>query len=141
MTNRILVAYATRTGSPNEVGDRIARHLCEAGLAAEARPVGEVTGLDGYSDAVLGSPVRYGSWLPEMTDFASETHGALCAMPVAYFTTHMLALGGDHAAAAERAKYSAKARDLISPVGDRRDWDWIAAWADGLAPRLSSAPA
>ncbi|WP_419271519.1 hypothetical protein [Paracoccus sp. T5] len=49
MTNRILVAYATRTGSSAEVAERIARHLCEVGLAAEARPVGEVTGLDGYS--------------------------------------------------------------------------------------------
>jgi menaquinone-dependent protoporphyrinogen oxidase len=170
MTDRILVAYATRTGSTAEVADRIARHLCEAGLAAEARPVGEVTGLDGYSGAVLGSAVRYGSWLPEMTDFVSENRGALSAMPVAYFTMHMLALGDDPAAAAERAKYTAKARDLVtpadevffegmieparlslfdrlavrlvkSPVGDRRDWDRIAAWADELAPQLASAPA
>ncbi|MGZ3216518.1 flavodoxin domain-containing protein [Paracoccus sp. T5] len=105
-----------------------------------------------------------------MTDFVSENHGALSAMPVAYSTMHMLALGGDPAAAAERAKYTAKVRDLISPtdeaffkgvvdparlsffdrlavrlvkspVGDRRDRDRIAPWADELAPRLASAPA
>lgn len=167
MTDSILVAYATRTGSTAEVAERIARHLCEAGLAAEARPVGEVTGLDGYSGAVLGSA---GSWLPEMTDFVPENRGALSAMPVAYFTMHMLALGDDPAAAAERAKYTAKARDLVtladevffqgmidparlsffdrlavrlvkSLVGDRRDCDRIAAWADELAPQLASAPA
>lgn len=169
MTDRILVTYATRTGSTAEVADAIAGRLCEAGLSAEARPVTEVTSLDGYSGAVLGSAVRFASWLPEMTDFVSANREALSAMPVAYFTMHMLALGDDPAAVAERAKYTAKARDLImptdevffegmidparlsffdrlavrlvkSPVGDRRDWDRIAAWTDRLAPQLTSVP-
>ena len=166
MTRKILVAYATRTGSTAEVADTIARHLCDAGLSAEARPVGEVTSLEGYSGAVLGSAVRYGAWLPEITDFLSVHRDTLSAMPVAYFTMHMLALGDDPAAVAERAKYTAKPRELVtpidevffegmidparlslfdriavrlvkSPVGDRRDWDRIAAWAEALAPRLT----
>lgn len=166
MTRKILVAYATRTGSTSEVAERIARRLCEAGLSAEARPVGDVTSLDGYSGAVLGSAVRYSAWLPEMTDFMSAHRDALSAIPVAFFTMHMLALGDDPAAVAERATYTATARDLVtptdevffegmidparlsffdrmavrlvkSPVGDRRDWARIAAWADALAPRLT----
>lgn len=169
MTKKILVAYATRTGSTAEVAGAIARQLCEAGISAEARPVGQVTSLDGYSGAVLGSAVRYASWLPEMTDFISANRDALSAMPVAFFTMHMLALGDDPAAVAERAKYSAKAHDLItptietffegmidparlsildrlavrlvkSPVGDRRDWERIAGWTARLAPQLASAP-
>ena len=169
MTKKTLVAYATRTGSTAEVASRIARRLCEAGLSAEARPVSEVTSLEGYSGAVLGSAVRYASWLPEMTDFLSANRDALSAMPVAFFTMHMLALGDDPAAVAERAKYTAKARDLItptdevffegmidparlsfldrlavrlvkSPVGDRRDWERIAAWTDRLAPQFAPAP-
>jgi menaquinone-dependent protoporphyrinogen oxidase len=166
MTRKILVAYATRTGSTAEVAETIARHLCEAGLSAEARPVGDVTNLDGYAGAVLGSAVRYASWLPEMSDFMSAQRDALSAIPVAFFTMHMLALGDDPAAVAERAKYTAKARELVtptdevffegmidsarlsffdrmavrlvkSPVGDRRDWGRIAGWADALAPRLT----
>jgi menaquinone-dependent protoporphyrinogen oxidase len=169
MTERILVTYATRTGSTAEVADAIASRLCEAGLSAEARPVTEVTSLDGYSGAVLGSAVRYGSWLPEMTDFVSANCDALSAMPVAYFTMHMLALGDDPAAVEERAKYTAKARELVvptdegffagmidptrlsffdrlavrlvkSPVGDWRDWESIAAWTDRLAPQFAPAP-
>jgi menaquinone-dependent protoporphyrinogen oxidase len=114
--------------------------------------------------------VRYASRLPEMTDFIAANRDAPSEMPVAFFTMHMLALGDDPAAVSERAKYTAKARELItpsdevffegmidparlsffdrlavrlvkSPVGDRRDWDRIAGWADGLAPRLASAPA
>ena len=166
MTGKILVAYATRTGSTAEVADRIAHDLCAAGRSAVVRPVGEVTSLEGYSGAVLGSAVRYAAWLPEMTDFVSAHRAALSAMPVAFFTMHMLALGDDPAAVAERATYTAKARELLSPIdeaffagmidparlsffdrmavrlvkspiGDRRDWDRITAWAGALAPRLA----
>jgi hypothetical protein len=49
MTKSIIVAHATRTGSTPEVADRLACQLCAAGLTAEARLVGEVTGLDNYS--------------------------------------------------------------------------------------------
>jgi len=42
MSKKILVAYATRTGSTGEVADAIARRLCEAGLSVEVRPVAEV---------------------------------------------------------------------------------------------------
>ncbi len=169
MTDRILVTYATRTGSTAEVASAIADQLCKAGLSAEARPVGEVTSLESYSGAVLGSAVRYASWLPEMTDFVAANRDALSAMPVAFFTMHMLALGDDPAAVEERAKYTAKARDMIppideaffegmieparlsffdrfavrlvkSPVGDRRDWERIGAWTDSLAPQLAPEP-
>jgi len=118
MSKKILVAYATRTGSTAEVANAITDRLCEAGLSAEARPVTQVTNLEGYSGAVLGSGVRYASWLPEMTDFVSANRDALSAMPVAFFTMHMLALGDDPAAMAERAKYTAKARDMITPTDE-----------------------
>lgn len=166
MSPKILVAYATRTGSTAEVAEAIARHLCEAGLSAEVRPVADVASVEGYSGAVLGSAIRYSSWLAEMTDFLSVNRDALAAMPVAFFSMHMLALGDNAAARAERAKYTAPARQLVtpvdeaffagkidparlslldrlavrlvkSPVGDRRDWTRIGGWAAALAPKLA----
>lgn len=166
MSTKILVAYATRTGSTAEVAEAIARRLCEAGLSAEVRPVADVAGLDGYSGAVLGSAIRYSSWLPEMTDFLSANRDALAAMPVAFYSMHMLSLGDDSAARAERAKYTAQAREAVtpvdeaffagkidperlslfdrlavrlvkSPVGDRRDWTRVGEWAAALAPKLA----
>jgi menaquinone-dependent protoporphyrinogen oxidase len=124
-----------------------------------------VDSLEGYSGAILGSAVRYSAWLPEMTGFLAANRGALAAMPVAFFTMHMLALGDDPAAVAERAKYTAQARQAVTPVaeaffagqidparlsfvdrlvvrlvqsptGDRRDWAVIGDWAASLAPRL-----
>lgn len=166
MSKKILVAYATRTGSTADVANAIAHRLCEAGLSAEVRPVAEVASLEGYSGAILGSAVRYSAWLPEMTDFLAANRIALAAMPAAFFTMHMLALGDDPAAVAERAKYTTVARQIVtpvdeaffagkidparlslfdrlavrlvkSPIGDRRDWTLIGEWANGLAARLA----
>jgi menaquinone-dependent protoporphyrinogen oxidase len=83
--------------------------------------------------------------------------------------TEVTSLEGYSGAVYERAKYTVKAHDLItpadeaffkgmidsgrlsffdrlvtrlvkSPVADRPDWERIAAWTDSLAPRLASAP-
>ena len=166
MSKRILVAYATLTGSTAEMSEAMSRRLCDAGLSAEVRPVAEVTDLDGYSAAVLGSAVRYSAWLPEMTGFLSAHRDDLAGIPVAFFTMHMLALGDDPAAVAERAKHTAEARQMVipvdeasfagkidttrlsffdriavrlvtSPVGDRRDRARIGAWAAALSPRFA----
>lgn len=165
MQGKVLVAYATRTGSTGEVAEAIARQLCAAGLAAEVRPVADVSGLAGYAAAVLGSAIRYAAWLSEMLELMTAERGTLQQMPVAFFTMHMLALGDDPGAAEERGRYTSAARAVVtpideaffagkidpgrlsfldriavrlvkSPVGDRRDWPRITAWADGLAPRL-----
>ncbi len=165
MSKKILVAYATRTGSTGEVADAISRRLCASGLSSEVRPVAEVASLEGYSAIVLGSAVRYSAWLPEMIDFLAANRVALAVMPVAFFTMHMLALGDDPAAVAERATYTLKAREEVtpveeaffsgkidparlsfvdrlavklvkSPIGDQRDWTLIGDWAECLAPRL-----
>lgn len=166
MPTKILVAYATRTGSTAEVAEAIAQRLCEAGLSAEVRPVADVASLEGYSGAVLGSAIRYSSWLPEMADFLSANRDALAAMPVAFYSMHMLSLGDNPAARAERAKYTEQARQAVTPVdeaffagkidperlslfdrlavrlvkshvGDRRDWTRIGEWSAALAPKLS----
>ena len=165
MPRKILIAYATRAGSTAKVADAIARRLCDAGLRAEVRPVAEVEPLDDYDGAVLGSAIRFAAWLPGMIGCLDANRRRLAEMPVAVFTMHMLALGDDPAAMAERAKYTAKARDLVtpveevffegmidlarlsfldrlavrlvkSPIGDRRNWQRIETWATGLATRL-----
>lgn len=164
---RILVAYATRAGSTAEVAGRVAQRLCAQDLSAEARPVEEVADLSGFAAVVLGSGTYYASWLPEMTRFAQDHATELGRLPVAFFTLHMLNLGNAREAQTERAKYTATARSAVtpveeaffagridparlgildrlavrmvgSPVGDRRDWPRIEAWADALGPRLIS---
>lgn len=166
MERMILVAYATRTGSTAEVAEAIGMRLCAAGMDADVLPVADVPDVEAYAGVVLGSAVRYAAWLPEMHDFLAAHRARLAERPVAFFTMHMLALGDTPEAIAERAKYTAKAREIVqpveevffegkidparlslfdqlavrlvkSPVGDRRDWDRINAWAVDLVPRLA----
>ncbi len=55
MTTTVLVAYATKYGSTQEVAEAIAATLREKGCEVEVRPAGEVRELEGYSTVVLGA--------------------------------------------------------------------------------------
>lgn len=167
MPKGILVARGTRTGSTAEVAEAIGRRLCTAGLDAEVRPVAEVTSLDGYDGAVLGSAIRYAAWLPDMIAFLETRRAQLAAMPVAFLTLRMLAPGDDPSAEAQRAGCTAGARRRVdpveaaffegkidtarsslfdrlavrlvkSPVGDRRDGQRIGTLTDTLGRRLAA---
>jgi menaquinone-dependent protoporphyrinogen oxidase len=162
---KTLVAYATRSGSTGEVAKVISERLCALGFDAEVQPVESVSSLSGYQAVVLGSAVRYGAWLPEMTKFIESQRSALAPLPLAVFTLHMQALGDDAASQAARAGYTQAVRAVLSPrdevffagkvdpstlsffermavklvkspVGDKRDWDRIRRWADGLGESL-----
>jgi len=63
MAASILVAYATRYGSTQGVGDAVGARLRERGLAAAVRRAREVRSLDGFNAVVLGSPLYIGSLL------------------------------------------------------------------------------
>ena len=165
VTKKALVVYATRAGSTGEVAQVISERLCAMGFDAEVQPVESVSSLSGFQAVVLGSAVRYGAWLPEMTKFIESQRSALAQLPVAIFTLHMQALGDDDASQAARAGYTKAVRAVVkprdevflagkvdpstlsffermavklvkSPVGDKRDWDRIRRWADGLGETL-----
>ncbi|MCS6826447.1 MAG: flavodoxin domain-containing protein [Caldilinea sp.] len=159
MKKRILVAYATRAGSTAEIAQAIAETLTARGYAVDVRPVKEKLSLDGYAAVVLGSAVRMGAWLPEAVNFVKANQAALCALPVALFTVHMLNTGDDEASQTARAAYvnsvlpllngaetvyfegkmdfsrlSFLDRFIAKMVGavekDNRDWERIHAWAN-----------
>jgi menaquinone-dependent protoporphyrinogen oxidase len=162
---RALVVYATRAGSTGEVAQAISERLCALGFDAEVQPVESVSSLVGFQAVVLGSAVRYGAWLPEMTKFIESRRSELAQLPLAIFTLHMQARGDDAASQDTRAGYTKAIRAVVtprdevffagkvdlarlsffermavklvkSPVGDKRDWDRIRQWADGLGEKL-----
>lgn len=81
----ILVAYATRYGSTQEVAEAVAAMLRERDLDARAQPMREVRGLDGYRAVVLGAPLYIGRLHKDMPRFLSRHRDALTARPVAIF--------------------------------------------------------
>jgi menaquinone-dependent protoporphyrinogen oxidase len=166
MSDSILVGYATRYGSTQEVAETIATTLRESGLSADLRLLREVKTLAEYSAVVLGAPLFMFRWHNDALRFLSRHHDALTERPVAVF-----ALGPVHdphdeeewqsswaQLKKELAKFPwftptalemfggrydpAKLRFPLKmftgdePASDIRDWGAIRAWADSLPAKL-----
>lgn len=85
MTTTVLVAYATKYGSTQEVAEVIATTLCEHGLVVEVRPAHEVRTLQGYDSVVLGAALYIGRWHADARRFLKRHHTVLSSLPVAIF--------------------------------------------------------
>jgi menaquinone-dependent protoporphyrinogen oxidase len=169
MSTLLLVGYATRYGSTQEVAEAVAATLREGGLAVDIQPMREVRTLAGYSAVVLGAPLFMFRWHKDALRFLSRHRQALTARPVAVF-----ALGPVHDPYDEKewqdsgaqldkelaklpwitpdalemygGKYDpAKLRFPINvlagkePASDLRDWAAIRAWASSLTEKLEPA--
>ena len=89
MEKRVLVTYATYTGSTAEVAAAIGEVLAETDVPVDVLPVTDVPAIDDYRAVVVGSPIHSGEWLPAAVNFVKVHGAALNAMPVAYFTLAM----------------------------------------------------
>ena len=73
MNKRVLVAYATRTGSTVEVAGTIGETLGMNGTAVDVKPIEEELQVNSYQAVLIGSAVQHGNWLPEAVDFVKLT--------------------------------------------------------------------
>jgi menaquinone-dependent protoporphyrinogen oxidase len=162
MDEKILVTYATRSGSTELVAKKIGQIFTSQGWAVDVLPVKQVMAVSDYYAVVVGSAVRFGQLLPEIMRFLQTHRAALSQKPTAFFALHMMNLGSDHRSRKARMAYMDSARKLITPrseaffagmrytsqfnlfqrpigkVDDYRDWDAIAAWAERLKELLLS---
>lgn len=169
MSASILVAYATRYGSTQEVAEAVAATLRERGLAVDIQPMRQVRVLDQYGALVLGAPLYMFHWHKDALHFLAQHREALTRRPVAVF-----ALGPLHAEEKEfqgareqldkeLAKFPWFAPQAITifggkfdpqkltfpynlvpalknmPASDVRDWIAIRAWASDLATQFQPA--
>jgi menaquinone-dependent protoporphyrinogen oxidase len=91
MSTSILVAYATRYGSTQEVAEAIAATLRERGLEVDLQPARDVHTLERYHAIVLGAPIYLSHWQKDARRFLARHRATLTARPVAIF-----ALGPTH---------------------------------------------
>jgi menaquinone-dependent protoporphyrinogen oxidase len=169
MSASILVAYATRYGSTQEVAEAVAATLRERGLAVDIQPMRQVRTLDQYRAVVLGAPLYVVHWHKDALHFLARHREALTQRPVAIF-----ALGPLHAEEKEfqevrgqldkeLAKFPWLTPAAIAifggkfdpekltfphnllpalknmPASDVRDWTAIRAWANDLAAQFQPA--
>ncbi|MBK8905717.1 MAG: pentapeptide repeat-containing protein [Anaerolineaceae bacterium] len=87
MNKRILVAYASASGSTREVAEAIAHEIESDDFTTLVQHVNQIENVAQYHGVVLGSSVRLGRWLPEATACLERIKNQLNDKAVAYFTT------------------------------------------------------
>ncbi len=84
---KLLVSAASRHGATTGVADAIAAALTAAGVDAVVIQPADVTTLDGFDGAVIGSAVYVGRWLEPARELVERHREALTAMPVWLFSS------------------------------------------------------
>jgi menaquinone-dependent protoporphyrinogen oxidase len=160
-TKSILIAYASKYGSTQEVAETIGKGLSEAGFQVDLQPVTDVKSLDGYDAVVLGAAIYSTHWHPDAHAFLSKNREILERQPLAIFTLGPLSAGTSAMQSSRRqldkelAKYSwlkPVASELFVgkydpkkltgfnrfvPASDHRDWVAICTWAYSLVGILN----
>lgn len=85
MQIKVLVAYASKYGSTQEVAEAIAVTLRENDLLVDLKTMREVKILEEYTAIVLGAPLYMLGWHKEARGFLSRHREALTKRPVAVF--------------------------------------------------------
>ncbi|WP_345202073.1 flavodoxin domain-containing protein [Fodinibacter luteus] len=121
---RILVAYATRHGATAGIAERIAAVLTETGRPAEARPVEDVTNVEGYNAVILGGAAYMLHWLKPAVKFARRHRAALAGRPVWLFSsgplgTDLVDKDGQDVLQSTRPKEFDELTELLHPRGEQ----------------------
>ena len=166
MSDKLLVAYATRYGSTKEVAEEIAATLREVGSVVDVQAAEEAQSLDAYRAVVVGAPLYMFNWLKAARSFLSRNRAALERVPVAVFTlgptedkekdwqetrgqldkvmagfpwltpVAVELFGGKFDPARLTFPYTLIPALKRMPVSDIRDWDAMRTWARDLSRTL-----
>lgn len=155
---RILVVFATKNGSTEEVAGAIAETLRDKGrtvVLSRARDVKEP--VRGSDLVVLGAPLYAGRWHRDAHRFLESHREELGGVPIAVFGMGPRS-GEEEGWRSSRAQLdrALAKRSWLSPVAvavfggvdpprgrrerrDLRDWTAIRAWAEHLPPPAGAA--
>ncbi len=169
MPASVLVAYATRYGSTQEVAETVAATLRESGLDVDFQQLRQVHSIDQYRAIVIGAPLYMFSWHKDALNFLSRYRTILSTRPVAIFALGPFHANEDefksareqlekelekfpwlHPAAIEifGGKFDPEKltfpHNLVPalkkmPASDARDWSAIRDWANDLADKFQPA--
>lgn len=145
--NKVLVAYATVSGSTQEIAEYVAGELNGQGMTVDLRPCREVTDLKEYSAVVIGAPLYMFHLQKDAVRFLQRHQRQLAPLPVAVFAGGAY---GPNAAQdaqavrknldAELAKFTWLQPVSVQLVGGRFDPSRL-RFPYNLIPALKQAPA
>ncbi len=118
MPNKILVTYASRTGSTIGVAEAIGKTLAESGAQVDVIPMNDVHDLSPYQAVVAGSAIQGNQWLPEAMQFLRTHQTDLHQKPVATFLVCMTMAMTNSKYHEFAASFMQPVRALVKPVGE-----------------------
>jgi len=162
---KVLVTYATKSGSVTDIAERIGAKLAEAGAHVDVKPVQDAPDAAGYDAVILGSGVRVGNWHGAAKSWLTSSANALRSKPVAFFTVGLTITDASKADEVRAytdpliketgvqptdvglfagwfvpKKFSLLERTIMkamkAPEGDHRDFAAVDAWAAKTAQPL-----
>jgi menaquinone-dependent protoporphyrinogen oxidase len=110
MNKKILVTYASRTGTTAGVADAIGKTLSENGTDVDVLPMKDVKNLEQYDTVIAGSAIRAAKWLPEAMEFLESNRESISKKPFAAFQVCMTM------AMPNAEKYRQGVSEWMSPV-------------------------
>jgi menaquinone-dependent protoporphyrinogen oxidase len=118
-TDKILVTFATCTGSTVGVAEAIGRSLAAGGAQVDVLPMQAVKDLALYRAVVAGSAIQNKQWLPEAMQFIRTHRAELDSKPFAAFLVCMtLAMRNGEKYRPFVAEFMAPVRALVKPVSE-----------------------
>ena len=145
MPQEILVTFASRAGSTEEVAEAIGKILADNGSKVDVLPVQEVDSLEPYRAVAAGSAIQNRQWLPEALDFIQKHQIELSKKPFAIFTLCMtLAMRDGEKYRPQVSEWLNPVRRILPPVNEGLfagvlDISKIPCFSDRLKFRLSVA--
>jgi len=119
MSQKILVTYASRTGSTIGVAEAIGKILSEGGAQVDVLPMQDVNDLSPYRAVVAGSAIQSNQWLPEAMQFIRAHQPELARKPFAAFLVCMtLAMRNGESYRPFVSGFLAPVRALVKPVSE-----------------------
>ena len=119
MANKILITYASRTGSTAGVADAIGKTLTDLGEEVDILRMRDVKDLTVYKAVVDGSAIQAGKWLPEAMEFIQTHRSSLSQKPFAVFLVCMtLAMPKADEYRQTVSEWFDPVRSLVKPVSE-----------------------
>lgn len=162
---RVLVAYATRGGSTQEIAEAVADELRQTDHSVTIAPCDAAPDAEGFDAVVVGSALYTGRWLAAATHYLRRQSRALAGRPTYLFqsgpcsedpnatpTPRAIRSLARRLGLAEPTTFAGRidparitgrfSRWLATsvPAGDFRDWTAIRGWGYAVGCGLQDSP-
>lgn len=162
MSERILIAHASKHGSTAETAERIGQLLRERGLEADIWEASRIEALTGHDGVIVAGSIHAGRWHPDAKAFIKRFARELAELRVAYFAMGPKTSDPDDISSArEQLDLNLKRLPDVGaepiaifggvigpetlhfpfsrlPAVDARDWEAVATFVDAYAARFAA---